>query len=107
MVAGGSSAAQFAQEITKFLAQSEYIKSSGVTLWPDPLAAAVALSPEIVMDYEARCIAVETGHNLARGQTIVDYLPRSRQPANIQIIRTINSQEFQKLLQIAVQFSYQ
>ena len=42
MVAGRSSVAQFAQGITKFLAQSEYIKSSGITLWADPLAAAVA-----------------------------------------------------------------
>lgn len=103
LIDGHSPAARFVQGITEFLKQVRYVKVSGITLWPDPLAAAVALSPAIVSDYETRHVAIEAGHNLARGQSLVDYRPRSNTPANIQIIRQVNMQEFQNLLHLAVQ----
>jgi len=102
LIDGSSPAAHFVQGLTEFLKQNRSVKSSGVTLWPDPLAAAVALSPAIVSDYETRYVAIEAGHNFARGQTIVDYRPRSKTPANIQIIRKVDMQEFKNLLHLAV-----
>lgn len=102
LIAGQTDAAKFMQGMTAHIRQVlEHYGFSGL-LWPDPLAAAVALAPEIVDYQEARWLQVACGNSLTRGQTVVDYRPRSRQPANTRIIRRINPQQFQKLLQMAV-----
>jgi inosine-uridine nucleoside N-ribohydrolase len=81
------------------------MKTNGrkVFLWPDPLAAAVALAPEIVLTQEARFVEVEAGYNLARGQTLVDYRTSGNRPANALLIRAVELPEFYGLLQLVVQ----
>ena len=103
IIEGERPVARFLQGITRYL--KERMKTNGrkVFLWPDPLAAAVALAPEIVLTQEARFVEVEAGHNLARGQTLVDYRTSSNRPANALLIRTVELSEFYGLLQLVVQ----
>jgi purine nucleosidase len=101
IIKGESSAAQFLQGMTVYLKQRMGPMNRKVFLWPDPLAAAVALDPEIVLSQEARFAEVEAGHNLARGQTLVDYRASSKQSPNIHLIRAVDLAKFYKLLQLA------
>lgn len=103
IISGEGPAARFVQGLTHYTSQRMSTTSRKVFLWPDPLAAAVTLAPDIVIGQEARFVEVETGHNLARGQTLVDYRSRSPHAANTQLIRAVDLQKFQELLQLAVQ----
>jgi purine nucleosidase len=102
IIAGDSVIAQFAQGLTKYIRQRMDPGRVQLFLWPDPLAAAVAISPDIVLKQECRYIDVETGHGLARGQTIADYRRRSSYSPHIQIVREIDSGKFQELMRIAI-----
>jgi purine nucleosidase len=101
MIAGESAVARLVQGMTSYVKQ-RLSSTYQFFLWPDPLAAAVAIVPDIILSQESRHLEVETSHNLARGQTIVDYRRRSRQEPNAHIIREINMQKFQTLLQMAI-----
>jgi purine nucleosidase len=98
---GSTPTAQFLQAMSVFA--KDVMLAYGYTslLWPDPLAAAVALAPEIVLEQECRFLDVETGPNLARGQTIVDYRTRSDRSPNAHIVRTVDRQKFHELLRLA------
>jgi purine nucleosidase len=101
MIAGQSATARLVQGMTKHIKQRMNSKTP-FFLWPDPLAAAVAIAPGIILSQESRYLEVESGQNLARGQTIVDYRLRHYQEPNAQIVRKINIQIFQELLQMAI-----
>lgn len=100
LIAGDSAAAQFVQGMTKYVWQRIKPRGDQSFLWPDPLAAAVAIWPDIVLKQESRYVEVESGQNLARGQTIVDYRPRSSNLPNVQIVREIDSHRFKELLRV-------
>jgi purine nucleosidase len=101
LIAGESPIARFVQKMTVFMQQALPAANLPTFVWPDPLAAAVALDPEIVLTYEQRHVAVEIGSGLARGQTIVDYRPDSQIAANIRIVKQVNMQKFIRLLKSA------
>ncbi len=107
LIDGTSAAAQFTQKITAFIKPVMAAFNSPVLLWPDPLAAAVALAPDIVLSQEHRFVEVETAQNLAygltHGQTIVDYRPNSNIPPNTHIVREVDMQKFQDLVKLAMQ----
>ena len=93
--------AQFVQKMNVYAQQHLEVANYPGMLWPDPLAAAVALAPDIVVSQEYRFVEVVTGQGPARGQTLVDYRP-GRQSPNVHIVRQVNMQKFQDLLQMAV-----
>ena len=101
--AGESPVTQFVQGMSVYIEQAMAQWGQPTIPWADPLAAAVALRPDIVTNAEVRPIAVETGHNLARGQTIVDYRPSSQSPATANIVRAVDEQKFHELLCLVVQ----
>jgi len=102
MIEGNSAILQFVQGMSAYIEQAMAQWGSTTIPWADPLAAAVALRPDIVTDSDRRPITVETGHNLARGQTIVDYRPRSQSPATANIVRSVDEQKFHELLRLVV-----
>jgi len=102
MIEGKSPAARFVQGMTGHIRRRQAANRDQSFLWPDPLAAAVAISPNIVRRHECRYIEVETGQNLARGQTIADYRTRSVNPPNVQIVRELDAEKFKALLRSAV-----
>jgi purine nucleosidase len=102
IIAGNTPIAEFAQGMTRYLKQRMKSGQKQHILWPDPLAAAVALAPEIVLSQESRYVEVEIGPNLARGQTIVDYRSRNQHTPNVQIVRELDLRKFRELLQSAM-----
>ena len=102
LIIGDEPVARLVQQMTVYLNERQVGYQEPRILWPDPLAAAVTCEPDIVFDQEARFIEVETGHNLTRGQTLVDYRRRSRNSPNARIVRQVNQQRFQDLLRMAV-----
>jgi purine nucleosidase len=102
IIEGESPAARFVQGMTGHIRRRQAAGQDQSFLWPDPLAAAVAISPHIVRRYECRYIEVETGQNLARGQTIADYRTRSTNRPNVQIVRELDAEKFKALLRSAV-----
>ncbi|MCB8944153.1 MAG: nucleoside hydrolase [Ardenticatenaceae bacterium] len=65
----------------------------------DPLAMAVALEPSCVVRAAKRYVTVEVNGRYTRGQTTVDWLNRSGQPANVSIIMEVNHQRFLDLIE--------
>lgn len=102
MIAGDSPVARFVQQMTVFMQQAVEAANIPALVWPDPLAAAVALDPDLVLRSERRFVAVETGANLARGQTIVDYRPHSQMRPNLHIVKQVDQPRFSQLLQRAI-----
>ena len=103
IIEGNCPVAQFLQQMTVHIKQVMAALEFPVSIWPDPLAAAVALSPKIVSDEELRFVDVEIGSGLARGQTIVDYRGGSDTSPNARIVRGIDRRKFKELLQLAAQ----
>lgn len=68
----------------------------------DGLAMAVALQPDIVQKSEHRPIMVELNGQHTRGQTTVDWMSRSDQPARAHIIREVDQQRFEELMELAL-----
>ena len=103
IIEGDRATARFVQKMTVYLKQVMGRGDYPGLIWPDPLAAAVALSSDIISEQEHRFVDVEIGSGLARGQTIVDYRPKSEIPPNVWIVRGVDKQKFQNLLRLAVQ----
>jgi purine nucleosidase len=59
-------------------------------LLPDPLAMAVALDPDLILNREPRYVSVELDGSLTRGQTVVDHLGLSGRVPNVDIITEID-----------------
>jgi len=96
LIAGVSPVAQFLQKMTDHLKR---IWDFGSVLWPDPLAMAVALEPDLIIEQEARHVTVAYGHTPARGHTIVDYrMAADVQHPNARLVRKVNLPAFQTLL---------
>jgi len=102
IIAGDRPPAQFVRQMTPHLKQVMTRFNFAGTIWPDPLAAAVALSPEIITQQEERLVEVERGSGLARGQTIVDYRFNGHSSSNLHIVRHVDDQKFKALLRLAL-----
>lgn len=102
LIEGESPQASFVQAMSQFAEQTLTGFGFNAFPWPDPLAAAVALAPEIVSACDRCPVLVDTGHNLARGSTIPDYLSNQTDKANINIVRAVEPEKFEALLQSIV-----
>jgi len=81
---------KFFKDITAFTAQAlrEKFGLPGFLL-PDPLAAAVALEPEIVIEAPFIPVSVVTNGRQARGITSVDWMNQTREPANVHVVTAL------------------
>ena len=102
LIAGDSATAKFVLAMTVYIEQAMARNHVTVIPWADPLAAAVALAPDIVLNYERRSVEVEVGQNMARGQTITDYLSRRGTIANMTIVKDIDQDKFEDLMRMIV-----
>jgi purine nucleosidase len=72
---------------------------------PDPIAMAVALDPAVATRVERRFVAVETGGEWCRGQTVVVYQELSivgEYETNVEVVEGTSRQRFLELLYEAV-----
>jgi purine nucleosidase len=72
---------------------------------PDPIAMAVALDPEVATRVERRFVAVETGGEWCRGQTVVDHhettIAGGHEP-NVEVVEEASRGRFLQMLYEAV-----
>lgn len=69
---------------------------------PDPIAMAVALDPEVATGVEQLFVAVETGGEWCRGQTVVDHLRVTGCDPNTSVVLEASRERFLTLLHDAV-----
>ena len=69
---------------------------------PDPLAMAVALEPEIVVQQESRVVDVELGGQLTRGQTVVDWFDLTGRSPNANLVQEVNKERFWELMKLSL-----
>lgn len=93
---------RFAKNITKqsinFLIK---LLNREMSYLADPLAMAVLLEPDIVIESKEVYIQIERSGNLSRGMTVVDWLGRTKRPANVNLVLRIDVDRFYKLMQLA------
>jgi purine nucleosidase len=84
----------------------EYIETIqqmlGRLVMSDPLAVAVALEPDIVREAEKRYVQVELAGYHTRGHTTVDWLNRTGQQPNANLVLKMNRKRLWELMQAAV-----
>ncbi len=59
---------------------------------PDPLAMAITLEPQLILETEKRHVTVELRGEHTRGQTVVNYTRYSKGRAKVDIVRKVNMQ---------------
>ena len=69
--------------------------------WPDPIAMAVALEPDIVTSEAHRRVEVSLGLGHERGQTIVDHLDNTKREPNCRVVYRVDRQRFIDLARAA------
>jgi purine nucleosidase len=99
----GTPLAEFVVDIQGVLTQFA-IESSGLEGFdlPDPITMAIALEPEIATVTNRLFVAVETGGEWCRGQTVVDHLGVTRREPNVDVVLEADRERFLALLHEAV-----
>jgi purine nucleosidase len=62
--------------------------------WPDPIAMAVALEPDIASSEARRRVEVSLGLGHERGQTIVDHLGNTKREPNCRVVYRVDRERF-------------
>jgi purine nucleosidase len=62
--------------------------------WPDPIAMAVALEPDIASSEAHRRVEVSLGLGHERGQTIVDHLGNTKREPNCRVVYRVDRERF-------------
>lgn len=76
--------------------------NKNVCFTADPLAMAVMIEPEIVLESTEKFIQVELTGMFTRGMTVVDWFGASRKEPNARIIQKINLDRFIELMHLSV-----
>ena len=81
------------------------IESSGLEGFdlPDPITMAIALDPTIATATKRLFVAVETGGEWSRGQTVVDHLGVTRRKPNTEVVVEASRERFITMLHQSVQ----
>ncbi len=75
--------------------------TGGVSFAADPLAMAVLMEPEIVLEMEKKFVKIERHGSLTRGMTVVDWFDTTGQAPNVQIVRKVDKKRFFELFKMA------
>jgi purine nucleosidase len=71
-------------------------------LIPDPLAMALALRPELALESSHHYTVVELKGQYTRGQTVIDYMGRLGQPANVHHVTKVDMDGVAELYRAAI-----
>ncbi|MFM8279882.1 MAG: nucleoside hydrolase [Candidatus Limnocylindrus sp.] len=69
--------------------------------WPDPIAMAVALEPDIASREAHRRVEVSLGQGHERGQTIVDHLGNTKRTPNCRVVYRVDRERFIRMVKAA------
>lgn len=67
----------------------------------DPLAMAVLIDPDIVIESEEKFVQIERFGRLSRGMTVVDWYGFSGRAPNVNIVRKVDEERFYNLFRMA------
>lgn len=95
---------RFFNDITAYTAQAlrDGFGLPGFLL-PDPLAAAIALDPRIVIEAPCLPVSVVMNGDQARGMTSVDWMNQSREPPNVHVVTALNESSVFEMLGSALE----
>lgn len=92
----------FLEQITrKFIKFLQNNTGGEMSFAADPLAMAVLIEPEIILDSVEKFVQIETHGSLSRGMTIVDWFDMSDRAPNINIVRKVDADRFMALFRLA------
>jgi purine nucleosidase len=92
----------FVKKVThKLLAFIKTKFDGGVSFAADPLAMAVLMEPEIILETEKKFVQIECHGSLTRGMTVVDWFEMTGQTPNVQIVRKVDPNRFFALFKMA------
>lgn len=90
---------KFLNRITRKLAVfMKDVYHTNVSYLADPLAMAVLLEEDIVLDAAERYVQIERTGNLSRGMTVVDWFGHANHEPNTRIILKVDSDRFYQIL---------
>jgi len=103
LLSGDSPCTEFFRRITlRSIGVLEQMLGHKGLLSPDLLAMAVALEPDIVRKVETHYVQVELAGKHTRGHTTVDWLDRTGQGPNVNLVLEMDTERLWELLQAAV-----
>jgi purine nucleosidase len=103
LLSGDSPRTEFFRRITlRSIGVLEQMLGYKALLSPDLLAMAVALEPDIVREVETHYVQVELAGKHTRGHTTVDWLDRTGQEPNVNLVLEMDTGRLWELLQAAV-----
>ncbi len=82
------------------------IKQNGnknVCFTADPLAMAVMLEPEIILESTEKFVQVELSGRYTRGMTVIDWFGASKKAANTRIIQKVDMGRFVELMDLIIE----
>lgn len=92
----------FLKKITaKTLEFLQNVLHSKISYSADPLAMAVMMEPEIIIEAEEKYVQIERFGRLSRGMTVVDWWGFSNKPPNTKIVKKVDPIRFFELLNLA------
>lgn len=93
---------QFLKRITrKTLDYLKEVHKTKLSYAADPLAMAVLIEPEIVLEAVDKYVQIERMGQLSRGMTVVDWFDRSHHAPNVKIVLKVDQERFFELLALA------
>ena len=93
---------QFLREATKKLLDLiQEVFNQPMSYAADPLAMAVAIEPEIILESVKKFIQIERYGQLSRGMTVVDWWNTSKRKPNTTIVTKVDHKRFLALLKMA------
>ncbi|MDW7754650.1 MAG: nucleoside hydrolase [Brevefilum sp.] len=90
--------------LNKLMSRVEIYKTTQKTklsYFADPLAMAVMLEPDIVLESSDKYVQVERFGHLSRGMTVVDWWGASQKTPNVNIVQKVDIERFVELFQMA------
>ena len=69
--------------------------------WPDPIAMAVALEPDIATSESLRRVEISLSDGHGRGQSIVDHLDNTKRPPNCRVVARVDRGRFLDMVRAA------
>jgi purine nucleosidase len=103
LLATDSPRAEFFRRISRgYIAVLQQMLGRQVMVTCDPLAVVVALEPDIVRKAEKRYVQVELAGYHTRGHTTVDWLNRTGQEPNVNLVLKMDTERLWELMQAAV-----
>ena len=77
------------------------VMNSSISYAADPLAMAVLIEPEIILESETKHVQIERSGQLSRGMTVVDWWGMSQKDPNVTIVTKVDLQRYFALLKKA------